>query len=187
MCSVRSTHTFQALNILHQIKSCVTNGLKQQKIWGQNRRQRVPGHQFLVLSRSEVLDRQQQLQQQKFLQTGEVEHVWDISFSWKLFLTVLCCHKINRLRQLRGFIPQVLRYTGSTQNQLYKTDFLVLHCIMHRVSETLRMGSYLTERIFKFLYRVFVVTVNQIFSFSSSIFECLHTSHLTGSIVIIGY
>lgn len=44
----------------------------------------------------------------------EVESPWDNSFSWKLFLTILCCHKIYTLTQLRGFICGI----GSTQNQL---------------------------------------------------------------------
>ena len=44
----------------------------------------------------------------KVVRTTEVEHLWDSSFSLKLFLSALCCHKINLLRQLRGFIPGIV-------------------------------------------------------------------------------
>ena len=44
----------------------------------------------------------------KSLTNAKVEHLWDSSFSWELFLTSLPGHKINWLGQLRGFIPGIV-------------------------------------------------------------------------------
>ena len=37
----------------------------------------------------------------------KVENLWNSSFSWKLLLTALCCHKIYWLGQLKRFIPGI--------------------------------------------------------------------------------
>ena len=67
---------------------------------------------FSFLSRREVLDSSSCNNGKSH--KPEVESPWDNSFSWKLFLTILCCRKIYTLTQLRGFICGI----GSTQNQL---------------------------------------------------------------------
>ena len=71
--------------------------------------QRIPGLQF---SRSEILGRQQQLQQQS-LTNAKVEQLRDSSFSWKLFLTTYFLSQ-NKLTGQTGRLH--LWYCGSTQN-----------------------------------------------------------------------
>lgn len=41
------------------------------------------------------------------LSNTNVEHLWDSTFFWEL-LTTLCCHKINWIGQLRGFISGIM-------------------------------------------------------------------------------
>lgn len=93
---------------MHYIRSCVAVNSNAKKFLGRKQTNKQTNatcfvaFKFSFLSRREVLD-------SSSCNNGnshkpEVERPWDNSFSWKLFLTILCCHEIYTLTQLRGFI-----------------------------------------------------------------------------------
>ena len=105
------------------------NGFKRAKnAFGQTKMQRLSGLQF---SRSEVLDRQYSSCSNKMsykCHQSRTVLLWDSSFSWILFLTTLCCHKISWQRQLRGFIPGValnwINLVAATTHKCPELNFL---------------------------------------------------------------
>ena len=70
-----------------------SNGSNAKKFWSSKQKCKAGScPQFLVLSRSEVLD-SNSCSNKKFFRYKSETFTWDSSFSWNLFLSTLCCRK----------------------------------------------------------------------------------------------
>ena len=84
--------------------SCIAVDSYMKNFWVKTELERVWGPQFSLLSRSDFWYTVTAAARKS---VSKLDIYGIAPFSWKCFLTALCCHKINWLQQLTVFIPGI--------------------------------------------------------------------------------